>query len=39
MLKRNKLTEEQYDIAINKGTERPFSGKYNEEKRNYCIKY
>ena len=33
MLKRNKLTEEQYDIAINKGTERPFSGKYNEEKR------
>ena len=33
MLKRNKLTEEEYDIAINKGTERPFSGKYNEEKR------
>ena len=33
MPKRNKLTEDQYEIAINKGTEMPFSGKYNNEKR------
>ncbi|MBF87303.1 MAG: peptide-methionine (R)-S-oxide reductase [Pelagibacterales bacterium] len=33
MSKRNKLTEDQYEIAINKGTEMPFSGKYNNEKR------
>lgn len=29
---KEKLTEEQYDVLINKGTERPFTGKYLHEK-------
>lgn len=30
---KTKLTEEQYNICFLKGTEPPFSGKYNSEKR------
>ena len=29
---RQKLTPEQYDICVNKGTEMPFTGKYNNYK-------
>ncbi len=29
---RNKLTDEQYDVTQNKGTERPFSGDYVDHK-------
>ena len=40
MSKRNKLDSEQYEVAINGATERPFSGKYNDEKRKgiyHCV--
>ena len=30
---KQKLSPEQYEICINKGTERPFSGKYHDYKR------
>ena len=30
---RQKLTPEQYDICVNKGTEMPFTGKYNNYKQ------
>lgn len=33
MSKRNKLSDEQYAVAINGATEAAFSGKYNNEKR------
>jgi peptide methionine sulfoxide reductase MsrB len=29
---KQKLSPEQYEICINKGTERPFSGKYHDYK-------
>ena len=33
MIKKNKLTKEQYSVAIQGSTEMPFSGVYNFEKR------
>lgn len=37
---RNYLTREEYEVCVNRGTERPFSGNllYNKDKGIYCCK-